>query len=222
MPLAFISMARTGALSRRNDDPQTASRPFDKDRDGFVFGEGAGILMLETLEHAAAARGAHPGRAGWRAASPRDAYHVSAPEPSGESAERAILQGDPGRRADARRDRVRLRARHQHAAERLDRDEGAQAGAGRARLSHPGQLGEVDDRAPARCGRRLERGGRGQGHRDGLHRRRRSTSSRQILSATWTTCPGSPARPSVRNAMVNGFGFGGQNSVAVFKRWVDD
>src|SRR5919199_6775310 len=52
LPLAFISMARTGALSRRNDDPQTASRPFDKDRDGFVFGEGAGVLVLETLEHA--------------------------------------------------------------------------------------------------------------------------------------------------------------------------
>src|ERR1043165_721729 len=90
LPLAFISMARTGALSRRNDDPQTASRPFDLDRDGFVFGEGAGIMVLETLEHAQA-RGAHILAELAGASITADAYHVSAPEPSGESARRAIV-----------------------------------------------------------------------------------------------------------------------------------
>src|SRR4029077_13967037 len=90
LPLAFISMARTGALSRRNDDPQTASRPFGKDRDGFVFGEGAGIMMLETLEHAQS-RGAHILAELAGATIPAAAYHVSAPEPSGESARRAIV-----------------------------------------------------------------------------------------------------------------------------------
>jgi 3-oxoacyl-[acyl-carrier-protein] synthase II len=91
LPLAFISMARTGALSKRNDDPQTASRPFDRDRDGFLFGEGAGILVLETLEHAQQ-RGARILAELCGGSITADAYHVSAPEPSGESAKRAILQ----------------------------------------------------------------------------------------------------------------------------------
>ena len=91
LPLAFISMARTGALSKRNDDPQTASRPFDLDRDGFLFGEGAGMLVLETLEHAQK-RGARILAELCGASITGDAYHVSAPEPSGESARRAIVR----------------------------------------------------------------------------------------------------------------------------------
>jgi len=77
------------ALSKRNDDPQGASRPFDRTRDGFVFGEGAGILVIESAEHALA-RGAPILAEIVGAALTADAYHISAPEPTGRGASRAM------------------------------------------------------------------------------------------------------------------------------------
>ena len=88
-PMPIAAFANMMALSQRNDEPKKASRPFDKDRDGFVMGEGAGILILESEEHAKA-RGAKIygyiegfGMTG-------DAYHISQSEPNGEGAARAI------------------------------------------------------------------------------------------------------------------------------------
>jgi 3-oxoacyl-[acyl-carrier-protein] synthase II len=85
VPLAMAGMNVMGALSTRNDDPDAASRPFDKDRDGFLMGEGAGILILESLEHAQA-RGATIlcELSGYGATD--DAYHISAPAENGAGA----------------------------------------------------------------------------------------------------------------------------------------
>jgi len=77
------------ALSTRNDAPQKASRPFDKDRDGFVIGEGAGIVILESLEHAKA-RGAKIYSEVIGVGYTADAYHITAPAPGGEGAKAAI------------------------------------------------------------------------------------------------------------------------------------
>lgn len=88
-PLSLAGFGALKALSTRNDDPEKASRPFDKDREGFVMGEGAGLVVLETLEHALA-RGATPlveivgyGTSG-------DAYHLTSGPESGEGAARAM------------------------------------------------------------------------------------------------------------------------------------
>ena len=90
-PLTFASLSRIGALSRRNDEPTRASRPFDRDRDGFVFAEGAGVLVLETAEHAQR-RGARIYAELRGGSLTSDAYHVSAPEPSGTGAALAITR----------------------------------------------------------------------------------------------------------------------------------
>jgi 3-oxoacyl-[acyl-carrier-protein] synthase II len=88
-PMAIGGFANMKALSERNDSPETASRPFDATRDGFVMGEGAAVMILEELEHARAPRRADLREiVGYGATG--DAYHLTAPAPDGEGAQRAM------------------------------------------------------------------------------------------------------------------------------------
>ena len=84
-PTGLGGFAAARALSTRNDDPQAASRPWDRDRDGFVLSDGAGVLMLEELEHAKA-RGANIYAELAGSAMNSDAYHMTSPSPGGEGA----------------------------------------------------------------------------------------------------------------------------------------
>ena len=99
MPIAAFAASRT--LSLRNDDPQGASRPYDVDRDGFVIGEGAGIVVLESAEHAAA-RGARVyariGGVGLSA----DAYHITSPDPEGRGQVAAMTRALAEAKVEAR------------------------------------------------------------------------------------------------------------------------
>ena len=89
-PLPIAAFAAMQALSKRNDAPEKASRPYDIDRDGFVMGEGGGALVLESEEHAIA-RGAKIYAEVVGASVTSDAYHITAPDPEGSAAARAMI-----------------------------------------------------------------------------------------------------------------------------------
>jgi 3-oxoacyl-[acyl-carrier-protein] synthase II len=89
VPTAVGGFCALRALSKRNDDPQRASRPFDRDRDGFIMAEGCGLIVMETLEHAKKRNARIIAEiAGFGMTC--DAYHITAPDPQGEGAGRAM------------------------------------------------------------------------------------------------------------------------------------
>ena len=185
-PLGIGGFAAARALSTRNDDPATASRPWDRDRDGFVLGEGAGVLVLEEYEHARK-RGAriYAELAGFGMGA--DAFHMTAPNVDGpkRSMTAALAQCIDQPRSGP----VPQCTRNLDAARRPERVQCDQAGVRSVRGSARHQFHEVDDRTPA---------GRGWWCRGGFHRalpcttrwrHPRSTSSIRILPATWTSVP---------------------------------
>ena len=192
-PTGLAGFASARALSTRNDDPEGASRPWDEGRDGFVLADGAGVVVLESLEHARAARRAHLRGDGRVRNEQRRVPHHPSPRRRGG---RPALHAARARRCGgvARGRRLHQRPRHFDAGRRRDRDARGQGGIRRACETARDQLHQVDDRAHP---------GGGRGDRGDLlrarHPRRRSrlppsTFRIRARTATSTMCPTSPGR----------------------------
>ena len=215
MPLAIAALTNLGALSRREDSPALASRPFDRDRDGFVFSEGAAALVIESAAHAEA-RGARVLCELAGGAITCDAYHITAPLPGGECAALAMRRAlkDAGMAPEE----VEYIAAHGTSTQLNDVSEtraikaafGAHAyrvpiSANKSMLGHMfGAAGAVSALA---CVLAIGRG---------------VIPPTINLDNADPECdldyvPHTARRQPVRAAIANGFGFGGQNGVAVFR-----
>ena len=206
------------ALSQRNDEPARASRPWDSDRDGFVVGEGAGILILEELRdmRGGAARTILAEIVGYGMSG--DAFHITSPSEDGDGAYRVMRNAlkDAGPRAAS--DRLHQCARHLHAAGRPRGDHGHQARLRRTRPQSGGQLHQIHDRASA--------GRRGRSWKRASACWRFATRSRRPPSIYETPDPEcdldyvpNHARPMhIEYVLTNSFGFGGTNGCLIFKK----
>jgi 3-oxoacyl-[acyl-carrier-protein] synthase II len=219
LPMAVAALGNMRALSHRNDDPGHASRPFDRDRDGFVLGEGGGVVVVESLEHARR-RGATPIAEILGGALTSDAFHISAPEPTGRGQTRAITNAL--RNSGVSPDELDYIVAHGTATSLNDVTETRAIKAA---------LGEAAYRVPISSPKSMI------GHlvgaagiasalaalgaiRDGV------IPPTANLEHPDDECdldyvPLVARRATVDTAMINGFGFGGQNAVAVFRRVTD-
>jgi 3-oxoacyl-[acyl-carrier-protein] synthase II len=219
LPMGVAALGNMGALSKRNDDPATASRPFDRTRDGFVLGEGGGVAVVESLEHALA-RGASPIAEILGAGLTAAAFHIRAPEPTGRGASRAMLAAM--RNAEVTADEIDLIVAHGTATPLNDATEtraikaafGDQAH--RVAITSPkSMIGHLVGAAGIASA--LAAFG---AIRDQLIPPTANlTDPDPDCDLDYTPLVARPAR--LDTVMVNGFGFGGQNAVAIFRRYVD-
>jgi 3-oxoacyl-[acyl-carrier-protein] synthase II len=219
LPIAFAALGNMGALSKRNDDPQHASRPFDRDRDGFLFGEGAGVVVVESAQHALE-RGARIEAEILGAALTADAFHISAPEPSGRGAAMAMTKAL--RDANVAPDEVDYIVAHGTSTPLNDVTETRAI-----KLA----FGEYAYRVPISSPKSMI------GHLLGAAG---AAAAITAVGAIREGCipptanlenpdpecdldyvPLVARQAKVDTAIINGFGFGGQNAVAVFRRFVE-
>ena len=217
LPVAFAALANMGALSKRNHEPEKASRPFDADRDGFVFGEAAAVLVLEAAEHAEA-RGATIVAEVAGGALTGDAFHISAPDPSGYGATLAMQRAV--RDAHLEMEAVDYVVAHGTSTPLNDATEttairaafGAHAdrlavSSNKSMIGHTlGAAGAVSALAAVLA------------IRDGVIP---PTINHETPDPECDLdyVPNQARRATVNVAITNGFGFGGQNAVSVFSRY---
>ena len=217
LPVSFAALANMGALSTRNDDPTAASRPFDGDRDGFVFGEAAGVMVIESAEHAEA-RGATIVAEVAGGALTGDAFHISAPDPSGYGATLAMQRAV--RDAHLEPEQVDYVVAHGTSTSLNDATETkairAAFGAHADRLavsSNKSMVGHTLGAAGAMSALAAVLS-----IRDGvIPPTINQTSPDPACDLDYVPNVAREARVNV--ATINGFGFGGQNAVAVFRRF---
>jgi 3-oxoacyl-[acyl-carrier-protein] synthase II len=217
LPVAFAALANMGALSKRNDKPAEASRPFDANRDGFVFGEAAAVMVIESAEHAEArsatiiaeiAGGALTG----------DAFHISAPEPSGYGASRAMQRAlaDAGVEPEQvnyivahgtgtpLNDATETKAIRTAFGDHADR---LAVSSNKSMVGHTlGAAGAISALAAVAS------------IRDGLIPPTINYETPDP-ACDLDYVPNVARKQEVEVAIINGFGFGGQNAVAVFRRY---
>jgi 3-oxoacyl-[acyl-carrier-protein] synthase II len=217
LELTIAGFAQMQALSRRNDEPERASRPFDRDRDGFILSEGAGALILEEAE-AAVARGAriYAEVAGYGASA--DAYHITAPEPEGLGAIQAIQAclEDAGEPPDA----VDYINAHGTSTQLNDASE---------TRALKKALGDHARRTPvsstkSMTGHMLGAAGAVEGaaaalaiHEGVIPPTINYEHQDEVCDLDYV--PNEARRADVRLALSNSFGFGGQNATIAFRRW---
>jgi 3-oxoacyl-[acyl-carrier-protein] synthase II len=218
VPMGVAALSNMGALSKRNDSPGTASRPFDATRDGFVLGEGAGVVVVESAEHALA-RGATIHAEILGGALTADAFHISAPEPTGRGQARAMTSAL--RNAGVAPDEVDWIVAHGTSTALNDVTETRAikaaygTAASRIAISSPkSMIGHLVGAAGIASA--LAAIG---GIRDGV------IAPTANLETPDPECdldyvPNVARRAKVDTVAVNGFGFGGQNAVTIFRRFV--
>jgi 3-oxoacyl-[acyl-carrier-protein] synthase II len=217
VPMGVAALSNMTALSKRNDSPETASRPFDATRDGFVLGEGAGVCIVESAEHALA-RGATIIAEVIGGALTADAFHISAPDPTGRGQARAMVNAM--RNAGVAPDEVDWIVAHGTSTSLNDSTETTaikaaygSAAATRQISSPKSMIGHLVGAAGIASA--LAALG---GIRDGV------IAPTANLHTPDPQCdldyvPLVARRGKVDTVAINGFGFGGQNAVAIFRRF---
>jgi 3-oxoacyl-[acyl-carrier-protein] synthase II len=219
-PMCVGGFAAMRALSTRNDDPATASRPWDKDRDGFVIGEGAGILILEELEFARA-RGANILAEIVGYGMSADAFHITGMAPEGEGCFRAMRNAV--RSAGIEPNQIQYVNAHATSTQLGDRSESAAIETLFGDHARSGKL--LVSSTKSMTGHLL--GGAG-GLEAGITvyalRHQTAPPTANLTNIDTDDCrlnyvPGAPVEAQIDYALSNSFGFGGTNGSLIFKRW---